>query len=206
MNLGAKRNAKKIEKRKLRNKEKKKERVHYFLLILAMLYFIVHYMFFEKNTIGHDVRYSIYVFWIPLITGILFFGIYRRDFLLNTYRSFSETYAKIYVIGFYLLQGIFVSYLSFGQIANTVWNYINKREASRNRTEIVTCNVTRFYAKKNPDISFEFKNGNEIFDVTSEMIRQYRNSDPKDYQLEITVQKGIWNYYVVKHWELKKIH
>ncbi|MFB9107520.1 hypothetical protein [Flavobacterium gyeonganense] len=109
------------------------------------------------------------------------------------------------MIGFYLLQGIFVSYLSFGQIAGVTWNYLNKKEAEKNNIEIISCNVTGFYTKKNPDVSFKFKNRTEVFRVSPETNRQNYNRNPKDYKLEITVQKGIWNYYLVKHWELKNI-
>ncbi|MCP2029343.1 putative integral membrane protein [Flavobacterium sp. HSC-32F16] len=205
MHLREKQKLKKTEQKKFKKKEKKREQIHYLLVILAMIFCIVNFTFYDDNTIGHDVRYIIYVFCLPLVIGILFFGIYRREFLIKTYLSFKETYAKIYVIGFYLLQGIIVSYLSFGQIANVMWNYINKKEAAKNKIEIINCNVTGFYTKKNPDISFEFKNETEVFEVNSETNRKNYNRNPKDYQLEITVQKGIWNYYIVKHWELKKI-
>lgn len=205
MHLREKRKLKKTEQKKFKKKEKKLEQIHYFLLILAMVFCILNYTFYEDNTIGHDVRYIIYVFCVPLIVGILFFGIYRRDFLIKTYLSVKETYAKIYVVGFYLLQGIIVSYLSFGQIANVMWNYLNKKEAEKNNIELIYCNVTGFYTKKNPDVSFKFKNETEVFSVNSETNRKNYNRNPKDYQLEITVQKGIWNYYIVKHWELKKI-
>ncbi|ENA1795755.1 hypothetical protein ABF176_002608, partial [Flavobacterium psychrophilum] len=111
-------------------------------------------VFIESETIGHDEKYEIYIFWLPMIVGIFFFGIYRKDFLIRKYLSFKETYAKIYVIGFYFIQGILVSYLSFGQIASVIWNYINKFEAEKNPTEIITCKVTGFYTKKNPTVSF----------------------------------------------------
>jgi hypothetical protein len=204
--LRAKQNQKKIDRRKIKNKEKKINRKHYILLILAMIFFIINHTFFESPTIGHDIRYTIYIFFLPVLIGILFFGIYRKDFLVRTYLSFNETYAKIYVICFYLLQGIIVSYLSFGQIADVTWNYIITREAEKNKVEIINCKVEGFYTRKNPDISFKFKNRIEVFSVTQEMNRQNYNRNPKDYLLEITVQKGIWNYYVVKNWELKNIH
>lgn len=203
MNLKDKRNVKKAKQKEFKNKEKKLQQIHYTLLLVAMISFIVNYMFFRNTTVGHDVRYTIYVFLIPLIIGILFFGIYRREFLIKTYLSFKETYAKIYMIVFYLLQGVFVSYLSFGQIAWITWNYLNKKESEKNKTEIISCDVTGFYLKKNPDVSFEFNNRTEVFSVDSEMNHENYNRNPKDYQLEITVQKGIWNYYMVKHWELK---
>jgi len=203
--LREKRNQKKTEKRIFKNKEKKIERIHYALLISALIFFILNYSFFENETIGHDIRYNVYIFWLPIIVGLIFFGIYRKDFLIRKYTGFKETYAKIYVIAFYLLQGILFSYLSFGQIAGVMWNYINKNEAEKNPTEIINCKITGFYTRKNPHVSFKFKNRTEVFRVSSEMNRQNYNRNPKDYELEITIQKGIWNYYLVKHWELKNI-
>lgn len=200
-----KQSQKKKEKRKLKIKEKKTEQIHYSLLIFAMIFCVVNLAFIESKTIGGDNRYEIYIFLLPTLIGILFFGIYRKDFLIGKYLSFKETYAKIYVIGFYLIQGILVSYLSFGQIASIIWNYINKNEAEKNPTEIVICKVTGFYTKKNPDVRFDFKNQTEVFNVSSETNRENYTRNPKDYEIEITVQKGIWNYYIVKHWKLKNI-
>ena len=200
-----KRNQKIIEKRKFINKEKKTERIHYFLLIIALIFCVINLGFIESETIGHGEKYEIYIFWLPLIFGIFFFGIYRKDFLIRKYLSFKETYAKIYVIGFYLLQGILVSYLSFGQIASVIWNCINKFEAEKNPKEILICKVTCFYTKKNPTVSFNFKNQTEVFNVSSKTNRENYKRNPKDYELEISVKKGIWNYYIVKHWKLKNI-
>ena len=200
-----KRNQKITENRKYVNKEKKIERIHYFLLVFALIFCIVNLVFIESETIGHDEKYEIYIFWLPIIVGIFFFGIYRKDFLIRKYLSFKETYAKIYVIGFYFIQGILVSYLSFGQIASVIWNCINKFEAKKNPTEIITCKVTGFYTKKNPTVSFNFKNQTEVFNVSSETNRDNYDRNPKDYELEISVKKGIWNYYIVEHWKLKNI-
>ncbi|WKL48966.1 hypothetical protein Q1W71_04085 [Flavobacterium pectinovorum] len=200
-----KQSQKKKEKRKLKIKEKKTEQIHYSLLIFAMIFCVVNLAFIESKTIGGNNRYEIYIFLLPTIIGILFFGIYRKDFLIRKYLSFKETYAKIYMIGFYLLQGILVSYLSFGQIASVIWNCINRNEAEKNPTEIVICKVTGFYTKKNPDVSFDFKNQTEVFNVSSEMNRENYTRNPKDYEIEIMVQKGIWNYYIVRHWKLKNI-
>lgn len=169
-----------------------------------MIFCVINSTFIESKTIGGDYRYKIYIILLPTIIGIIFFGFYRKEFLIRKCLSFKETYLKLYVIGFYLLQGILVSYLSFGQVVSVAWNCINKCEAEKNPTEIVICKVTGFYTKKNPDISFNFKNQTEVFSVSSEMNRENYNRNPKDYELEITVQKGIWNYYIVKHWKLKK--
>jgi hypothetical protein len=92
------------------------------------------------------------------------------------------------------LQGVIIFYLSFGQIAAVMWNFLNIKESERNKTEIINCKVTGFYTRKNPDISFEFKNKTEVFSVSSEMNRENYNRNPKDYQLKIAMQKGIWNY------------
>ncbi|WP_123921955.1 hypothetical protein [Flavobacterium sp. LM4] len=199
------RNQKKIEKRKIKNKEKRTERKHYSLLIFALIFCVINLAFIESKTIGHDYRYKIYIFLLPVSIGMLFFGIYRWNFLIRKYLSFKEIHLKLYVIGFYLLQGIVVSYLSFGQITSVIWNCINNYEAEKNHTEIVYCKVTGFYTKKNPHVSCIFKNHTEVFSVSTEMNRENYQRDPKDYELKITIQKGIWNYYLVKNWELKKI-
>lgn len=203
MHLKDRRNIKKTERKKFKNKEEKLQRMHYNLLITAMISFVLSYIFLRNTTIGHDARCVVYIFCVPVIIGLLFFGIYRREFLIKTYLSFNKTFDKLYMIGFFLLQGVLVSYLSFGQIAWITWSYLNKKEAEKNKIEIISCDVTGFYLKKNPHVSFEFNNRTEVFSVTTEMNRENYNRNPKDYKVEITVQKGIWNYYVVKNWELK---
>lgn len=198
-------NQKKTEKRRFKTKEKKREQLHFNLLIFSLVFCILNLMFIESKTIGGDNRYEIYVFLVPTVIGTLFFGIYRKDYILNKYSSFKETYAKTVVIGFYLLQGILVSYLSFGQIASVLWNCFNKIEAKKNPTEIIICKVTDFDTRKNPTVCFKFKNKTEVFRVNSEVNKANYDRNPKDYQLEIAVKKGIWNYYIVEHWKLSKI-
>ncbi|WP_210646953.1 hypothetical protein [Flavobacterium flabelliforme] len=172
---------------------------------MAMIFCIINLAFIESKTIGHDKRYEIYIFWLPIFIGLIFFGIFRRHYLIRNFLAFKEIYLKIYVVGFYLLQGIFVSYLSFGQVASVIWNYVNINEAEKNPREIFICKVIGFYTKKNPDVSFKFKNEIEVFGVNSETNRENYNRNPKDYELKITVQKGIWNYYIVKDWKLINI-
>ncbi len=197
---------KKSERRKIKNREKKIEQIHYPLLIFAMIFCVINLGFFESKTIGGDYRYVIYIFLLPIIIGMLFFGIYRKEFLIRKFISFKEIHFKIYVIGFYFLQGVLISYLSFGQVTSVIWNYINVNEVERNPAEVVICKVTSFYTNRNPHISFDFKSQTETFDVSSEMNKEIYNRDPKNYELEITIQKGIWNYFIVKHWKLKRIH
>ncbi|WP_230158232.1 hypothetical protein [Flavobacterium sp. CECT 9288] len=197
---------KKSERRKIKNREKKIEQIHYPLLIFAMIFCVINLGFFESKTIGGDYRYVIYIFLLPIIIGMLFFGIYRKEFLVRKFISFKEIHFKIYVICFYFLQGVLISYLSFGQVTSVIWNYINVNEAERNPAEVVICKVTSFYTNRNPHISFDFKGQTETFDVSSEMNKEIYNRDPKNYELEITIQKGIWNYFIVKHWKLKRIH
>jgi hypothetical protein len=171
-----------------------------------LIFCVINLGFFESKTIGGDCRYLIYIFLLPIIIGMLFFGIYRKEFLIRKFLSFKEIHFKIYVIGFYFLQGVLISYLSFGQVTSVIWNYINVNEAERNPAEVVICKVTSFYTNRNPHISFDFKSQTETFDVSSEMNKEIYNRDPKNYELEITIQKGIWNYFIVKHWKLKRIH
>ncbi|XZF15775.1 hypothetical protein ACTHGU_06540 [Chitinophagaceae bacterium MMS25-I14] len=40
----------------------------------------------------------------------------------------------------------------------------------------------------------------EEFHVNYQQVSDYRDKSPKDYQVELQVQKGLWNQYVVNSW------
>lgn len=104
---------------------------------------------------------------------------------------------------FYLLQGFLFSYLSFGQVAKMSWDYLNYQTGNQNLSEQVTCNVTRFWAKRRPySFDFEFNGESESFRVPYRDVKPYRDKDPKLYELEIKVRKGLWNYYLVDSWRV----
>lgn len=185
-------------------KEKKLEQLHYRILIGLMISFVLHHIFFEAEMIGGDQRYGLYVFLLPLLTGMLVLGVYRKEYLIRQYLSLEKVYEKVYALGLYLIQGIVISFLSFGQVSLVIWNYLNKKEAERNPTEILTSTITGFGHGKRTTVDFKYNNHYESLRVTRQTTREYHNVKPKDYVIVIEAKRGIWNYYVVESWSIEK--
>ncbi len=98
-----------------------------------------------------------------------------------------------------------LSYLMFGNIANITWEYINTREARQHLPEAFYFPITEFSeGRKNNKIHFKFKGEHESINVAYKTIKPYLDTNPKGYELEVVARKGIWNYYVVEDWNIKK--
>ena len=198
------RNNKISEKRNIITAELKVNRNLGYLVAALLIIYIAHHVLFDAETLGHDDRYTIYIFILPTLAGMIFLGIVRRKFLLRKYLHYKDAGGKLLVICFYLLQGLFFSYFSFGQAAHIIWNSANKSISEENPTEIIICDVSEFYTKKSGNVSFIYNDQLETFAVSSKMNRENHNRDPRDYKLEISAKKGIWSYYVVQKWSLKR--
>lgn len=194
----------KFEKKRLPvSKEKKLEKRHYNIVIGLLISFVTYYFFFDPNLIGHDSRYTIYVFLLPTILGLLILAVYRRNFLINIFTTNKGFKLWTFMTIFYLLQGIVFSYLSLGQVAKISWDILNNKTAKQNVEEVFDCQVTRFWNGKNSSIDFLFNEKHNKFDVQNKIIKDYINKNPDDYYLTITARKGLWNYYLVERWDIK---
>ena len=185
------------------SKEKQLEKRHYNIVIGLMISFVTYYFFFEPNLIGHDSRYTIYVFLLPTLLGLLTLAVYRRRFLTNKFTTNKGFRLWIFMTFLYLVQGIVFSYLSFGQVAKISWDILNDKTAKQNIEEVFDCQVTRFWNGKRSSIDFLFNDRHNKFDVQYETIKDYINKNPDDYYLTITARKGLWNYYLVERWDIK---
>ena len=192
------------QKRLTVTKEKKLEKLHYNIIIGLMIFFVTYGLFFEPNVIGHDSRYTIFVFLLPTLLGLLTLAVYRRQFLINKFSTNKGFKLWIFMIVFYLIQGILFSYLSFGQVAKISWDIMNNRTSKQNIETVFNCQVTRFWSgRRSNSIDFLFNDEHDKFDVQYKTIKNYLNTNPKDYYLRITARKGLWNYYLVENWEIK---
>lgn len=199
------RNQKRGWKTTIVTKEKRLETLHYRILIALMICVLITGYFFGNNTIGYDSRYYLYVFLLPILFGMLILGFYRKEFLIRMYLGYKKFYEKVFVVGFYLFQGIIISGLSFGQASYIIWNYLNKNEAEKQPTETLVCPVTEFHnGRGRASIDFEFQNRPENFKVTTSIVLKYKEDNPGDYVVVIEAKKGVWNYYYVENWNLKK--
>jgi hypothetical protein len=195
---------KKIATKKINTTREKKFQKNLYLLIGVLVFInLLAFYYFEPRIIGYDIKHALYFFWIPVILGIAVFAYYRRAFLSGKYFYLNTIPLKLFGVVFYLLQGLFFSYLTFGFVANMAWVYINKKIAADNPTEIVYCKVDRFVGSKNASIYFKYLNRHESFSITHQLYGEYKNENPKGYKLEIEGQKGLWNYFVVKDWSIK---
>jgi hypothetical protein len=184
--------------------EKKLEKKHYGIIIGLIIFTVVYHYFIEPKTIGEDIRYSIYIFWIPTIIGMLTLGIYRRQFLLNRFATNKGFVLWSFMTFLYLLQGFLFSFISFGQIAKMSWDYANFKKAKQNVSETLHCEVIEVWTTKQSNyLSFTFDNRRETFNVSNQFIKDYQVKKNKNYKLEINARKGIWNYYLVDNWEIE---
>lgn len=196
----------KQSKTMLRKKETKRDNSIYFLLIGLVVVSVIYKHYFKIDTIGQDYRYFLYIFLIPTTFGITLFGYFRRSFLRNKLNETKQIFSKVLLISSYLIQGFIISYLSFGFLANAVWDYSNKITADSNLTETINCQILKIHTgttRTSPRISFIFKGKNEYLTIDSKTYGQYFDSKPSNLKIQLEIRKGNWNYYIVDDWEIK---
>jgi len=169
-----------------------------------MIFGAGYYYLIEPQTIGHDTRYNMYIFWLPTIIGVLALAIYRRRFLTNQFSINKGAVLWTAMILLYLVEGFMVSYLSFGQVSKISWDILNERVCRENKTETFTFDVTEFNRWRSPSVNFRFNGKLERIYLPYSAIKEYKDEDPKDYELTLEVNKGIWNFYKLKSWELTR--
>lgn len=181
------------------------ERLHYRVLIVLIIVAIIHYSFFSVTTIGGDSRYALYVFWIPTLCGILAIAFYRRKFLMHEYQEYQRSPWSVLLFLFYFAQAFLFSYLSAGQIAQISWTIVAKQVGEESTVEIMKFPVSRFfYHRRNVDVEFEFDGHREELRARHRDLVGYERVLAKDYYIEISTRKTIWNYYLVDDWKILK--
>ena len=190
-------------KKKFVQIEKKREKLHFRIIIGLAIIGVIYYYFIEPKTIGHDKRYTIYIFTLPTIIGMLILGFYRKQFLITIFKTNRGFTLWTFMTFFYLLQGIIFSYLSFGQVAKISWDFFNSKVVEQNSEEIFDCKITRFWNGKSPSIDFKFKGSHESIKVNYSIIKEYKDKNEDDYTLNIQATRGLWNYYKLNEWNIK---
>lgn len=190
-------------KKQFIQREETLDKTHYRIIIGLMIFAVAYYYFLEPKTIGHDIRYTIYIFALPTLIGMIVLGIYRRQFLLNRFATNRGFLLWTFMFFFYLLQGLFFSYLSFGQLSKITWDYYNYKTSQQNSVETIVCPVTKFSTARRSHIDFKFNNRYESFRVRYSAIKDYENKNAKEYNIKISATKGLWNYYIVNDWEVE---
>lgn len=178
------------------------------LIITGLIIINLISRLFEPLIIGHNSRYTLYFFAAPVATGIIYLAYRFRKMLAYEYRDCKLWSDKILVPAFFLLMGLFLAYLTFGWAGNLTWLYLNEKAAQKNQTETVTCRVSKFsnaaYRSGGAKIFFIFQNRQESFSISNASYSAYKNSSPQNFQLKIEGRKGLWNYFIVDHYEVEK--
>lgn len=184
--------------------DKKLDKRHYRIIIGLMVFAVAYHYFIEPKTIGYDIRYSVFIFWMPITVGIIVLGIYRTQFLINSFKTNKGFFLSFFMVSFYLLQGLIFSYLSFGQVAKISWDYYNYRATQKELEETLYCQITKFWTDRKPSIYFEFDDRTENIRVSYSEVKNYEDEDENDYLLKLKAKKGIWGYYTVKEWYVER--
>ena len=193
-------------RRKPISKEKRLEKIHYRALIALLICWLVYHSFYRSVQIGGDYRYTLYVFLLPTVSGMVLLAIYRKKHLIQILSESKSTLYTSLVILFYTVVGFLFSYTSFGLIGEIVFDSVNRAEQSKNPLETITCPVTdfRFSKRGYSKIYFKYEGITENVSVSYSQIDEYYESDPDDYVIALKVRQGIWNYYRVYDWEIQR--
>lgn len=173
-----------------------------------MISWVLHHMLFDRDTIGSDERYLVFVICMPIVLGLIFLSLYRKDMLIALITIKEGAGIKFISLGFILLQGIFVSFMSFGFLGNALWNQLNIREAKSNTPYNIECEIEQIKISKGSNarhkIYFYHNDKFESLDVSYSDVEQYENKDMSNYVINVRISEGIWGYSIIEGWRIKK--
>jgi len=194
---------------KSKYQQKKRKNILYESLIALLVIFVLYGIFIESSYIGKDYRYNLFVFWIPILIGLFIairFNILGFDYkkLYSELKKEKKIHIKIAYILIVNMTFFVLSIIMFWIPSNIIWDMLNKIEARKNNIEIISIPVEEFTKYRNFNkIYFKFKNRTESIKVSSKTINLYINKNPNNYIVEIGIKKGIWNHYIIDHWNIK---
>lgn len=184
---------------------KKHEDKRYRAFIILSIIGVIYYFFIEPTTIGGDWRYGVFVFAVPTLLGVIAWGIYSREYIRLVTIDYKGFGAKAALACFLLVEGLFLSYLSFGSAANITWNTINQIEADNNGISTQEYDITELTKgrRRRRYINFKFdENNEERLRINSSTYRTYIDENISKYKLNIRQKEGIWGYYIVDSYSI----
>lgn len=192
-------------KRKIITKEQRIEKIYYRIFIALLISWLAYHLLYRSDRIGGDYHYTLYVFFLPTMLGMVVLAIYRKKHLIQILSKSKSLLYKSLVILFYTAIGFLFSYMSFGLISETVFDSVNQAEQSKKPLETITCPVTDFHFSKRgyPKIYFTYEGITENVPVSNSQIDEYYESDPANYIIALKVRQGIWKYYRVYDREIQ---
>lgn len=194
---------KQIHRKKFLKNEKRLEKKHGRIFIGLCVFACLYYLFIEPFYIGHDIRYTIFVFWLPVTLGVVALAIYRWPFLLLRLQEERNYLMRLLLVLFWLVQGLITPYLSAGQVSKITWDILNETAVQKSVTTMMRCDIKKISTAKNgAHIYFIFNGKQENLKVSYSDVAAYLHENPKNYRLFVKVKAGYWNHYKVDEWEI----
>ena len=197
-----------------KTKQKKLEEIRYRYLIATMVIGLFYYMFIESQYIGGDIRYDFFIFWIPVLIGLIL--IIKFNFLsvqwneiFPTLRKEKNVFLKIIYLPILFLKHFIISVIFFWIPSSIVWDCVNKIESNNSPIESHVLTVYDFHSSSgrtgSNKIRFKFRDKTESIKTSYKDIEPFLEKNPDNFQVIIEVKKGIWNYYILESWEIKEV-
>jgi len=185
-----------------------KDNLYYRLFIGCIIGFVVFYWLMPL-TIGHDIRHSILIVFLPIITGVALAVIYRKKFLdAKAVAAVTNKWRKLcYSIA--ILSGVaLLSYITLGLAVNIAWKSANYYTAKNQKQQTLVLPVDEFHkgggSRSSSYVSFYFKGNKETIKVSRDFIKPYTIGSPAAHRIKLKIREGLWNHYLVEDWDIIK--
>ena len=185
--------------------EKRYLKRYTYLLYIFIPIFLVYSFFFEKKTIGLDIRYYLYIIFIPFLVGAIVNILFAKNFMIKNYASAKNASIKFLSIQLYILFIVFSSFLCFVEPTIIVWDILNNNKVKENYLEQYDCKIISINKRKYSSCSFLFNNKIETFSTHCySKIKDIDMNHLSNYTITIVIRKGIWDSYIVEEWYIKE--
>lgn len=195
----------KKSRKRLKAREKKKDKLYSSLFIACIILYIVHYTI-KPTTIGHDIKYIIFIYALPFLACIGFVY-YKRNEILDM-KEVKAT-PKLTFVGYSIIGVgcIFIfSIMTLGLFVDIGFTTINYYYAKRHKQETIILPVDQFHkgtgSKATHSIYFNFKGEIENLTASREYIEECITESATKKHIRLELRKGIWNHYLVDDFDI----
>ena len=186
-------------------KHNQEENIAYRLLIALGIYGTGYYFIFKPLTIGHNINYSLYIVWIPIIVGLIVISWLRKDFFKRLNKTFKSKIDKIITYLFLFIMGLMYSYLSFGITTEIIFQIINKQKIKnipQTTYNFPVESINSSYRARSASIAFDFNNHSEKIEIDNKLYRELKDKEIDNFNLRIKCRKGMFDVYYIDNWEI----
>ena len=132
-----------------KTKQKKRQDIQYKYFMTTIVIGVIHYFFLESHYIGSDSRYDLFVFWLPVVVGLILivrFNVLSIDWngIIPTIKKEKNIFYKIIYLPFLFLLHFMLSVIIFWIPSNIIWDSLNKIESNKNQIETYELKVDDF--------------------------------------------------------------